>query len=576
MASTLTFKIAAQLESQGFKDAATAVRDMGKAASEAQGQNDGLVNSMGLLRGGIAAFIGTGVVAFYKELIMAAAEAEETQNRLSDAVKNAGYSWEKTSHYVTQMTTELGKTTRFSNDEVKKALTIMIDRTGDLKGSMNSLNEVMGFAIAKHKSLAEAATMVSGVIAGYPRSLMEVGRAMGLTNTQMENSATVLKILGERYGEVAESEDNFIANTTKLKNKLHDEMENIGKFWMDLSNKIIKAAENISKTISERVGGSEKMFENIQMINAVADKLHISYKKAAESLKAYYEAQEKQGHTAAAAADDGMNKTVKYLDLSKDQLKMLADLKLAAASTDDEIFKAKKERADAEQALLKYNLSKQIEFQKLAGADQVKLTKAIEDATNKTKHDAFLERYKMELDLTQKSGIQIGNLIQKQMNGDKEAWRDTTASIIDMIAQQTEATVMSSSISAAAKHLDATAGFDWAGAAAQIGWGVAQVAAIAGLAEAAKSAVGRSSSGGGSSSALSTSSVSGGTSGGGSSSGTTSAPSAAATAPAQSLQVNIYGDHYGDPVFIDRMAQKLSEAVENRNVRLVSKQVVHG
>ena len=32
MASALQFKIAAQLDSQGFKDAAAAVRDMGKAA----------------------------------------------------------------------------------------------------------------------------------------------------------------------------------------------------------------------------------------------------------------------------------------------------------------------------------------------------------------------------------------------------------------------------------------------------------------------------------------------------------------------------------------------------------------
>jgi hypothetical protein len=40
--------------------------------------------------------------------------------------------------------------------------------------------------------------------------------------------------------------------------------------------------------------------------------------------------------------------------------------------------------------------------------------------------------------------------------------------------------------------------------------------------------------------------------------------------------VNIQGDYIGDPAFINRLAEKLSAAVENQNVRLVAQQTVNG
>jgi len=162
------------------------------------------------------------------------------------------------------------------------------------------------------------------------------------------------------------------------------------------------------------------------------------------------------------------------------------------------------------------------------------------------------------------SGVQgMAQMTGKALAGDKEAFKSWAKDTVDQVAKKTESATMMNAIQGASEQV---AIGDWPGAAASLAWGAAQVAGI----EALASVVGGASGGGASSS--------GGSTGGAAAPATAAAPAAAGSAASQAgaLTVNIQGDYIGDPAFINRLAEKLSAAVENQNVRLVAQQTVNG
>jgi hypothetical protein len=108
---------------------------------------------------------------------------------------------------------------------------------------------------------------------------------------------------------------------------------------------------------------------------------------------------------------------------------------------------------------------------------------------------AYEEYEQKKVATAKQSGDILGKFAAESLTGQKNAWKGALGSIIDMIAKQTEAGIISYAHVAAMAHLASTAGYDVAGAAAIEVMGAAGAAAVGGLAAAAKS--GLDSSGGG-------------------------------------------------------------------------------
>ncbi len=157
----------------------------------------------------------------------------------------------------------------------------------------------------------------------------------------------------------------------------------------------------------------------------------------------------------------------------------------------------------------------------------------------------------------------VGKAVGESLSGQKDAWKDLLSSVVDTIAAQVTAQIGMTTAAKVATQLESE---DYAGAAKSAAIGALEIAAVAGLAAAAKSAIGSSNH--------SDTSGSGGGGGGGGGGSPAPSPSPQPTAPrGTNVTVVVQGSVVGD---INELARRVSDAVQNRNVRLVATKVKGG
>ena len=239
-------------------------------------------------------------------------------------------------------------------------------------------------------------------------------------------------------------------------------------------------------------------------------------------------------------------------DSEKERLKILSE-----ASTDERDKETKRYEFQKEE------IKKMEDYKALLKQDRRKVDEALEKQHQSELTKIEFDEFKKRVALAAQFGALLGTATAKMLRGEKDAWKDMLSSVIDMMAQQAQAAIIINGLEGYSAELKkGVVGF--ATGAVILAETVAKAAAVAGIAELAKGAIAGGGGGGVSSPAAA---------GGGGGFATTTAttpPEAAPERKQATVQVNITGDLYGEPAFVDRLAEKISSAVENRDVRLIA------
>lgn len=113
--------------------------------------------------------------ALLKKSTDEAGESEQSIVRLEQALKNVGVSYQQVGPEAEKYLDHLQKTTRFSDEDAREALTKLVTITGDYRGSLGNLNLVADVAAYKHIAMADAAEIVGKAQMGNTKVLREFG-----------------------------------------------------------------------------------------------------------------------------------------------------------------------------------------------------------------------------------------------------------------------------------------------------------------------------------------------------------------------------------------------------------------
>jgi hypothetical protein len=142
---------------------------------------------------GIAGVLGTvGAVS-----IKAALGVQESQAKLSTAVKNTGVSFQNFIPYMNKAQDQMAKL-GFTATDTNQALASMTAATRNPQTAIDNLGVVADLAAFKNESLAAAADTVSRATMGQARGLADLGLAIGKTIPKGADLATITKMIEDR------------------------------------------------------------------------------------------------------------------------------------------------------------------------------------------------------------------------------------------------------------------------------------------------------------------------------------------------------------------------------------------
>lgn len=589
MADELLFRIASELKAQGFNEAAAAVRkiddDQKKAAKSAKGWKDQTTNVKMAWQG----LIGLGIVAFFKSTIDEAAKMERSQFLLGQRVENTGRKWIEAKDNVTAFNQAMSQMAGVAEDEVNDALSRLIDSTGDVGRAQELLGASLGFARAKGISYAQAAEQIGRASLGVTEFTKTMAEQIGITGEKAKDSEFVLATLQERFGSLAQEEDTAQKRFAQFGNELNKVKEEIGKGvmpavilfigWLRRLGRAGSAAIDIMNVaFASLVVGAQGTFEAIKNfaqgnfkaaslavknMGTALRELEMDGMKAKKALKDAFTEPLDAIKKLPPALEQG---TKELKELTPQFKKMLAELRFAQADSDAERLVQLNEALEQEKAIRAEAIAARMGAEGFAIEQieaMVKQSNAAIDAEQDRNNKAAIAK---RVQFSLQAGQIIGVATAKALQGNVNAWKEASIQIIDMIAAQAQAAIVANAITGASKEVATKGIAGIATGAAAIAWGVAQAAVVAGLAQAAKGAIG----GGGAGAAPAA--------GGAAGAGPAAQPAAQAVAPAgreaQTIIIQVSGDMIGDDEFIDKLGQRISQRVENNDLRVVASQTV--
>ncbi len=588
----LNFNIASKLDAAGFKDASAYLRTLTQQTQDAKKANEDHGISIEGVTAAYEAFMGLAIVEFLRESIELSIELREQDRQLAQRVEQTGLSYEKAKPHLDAFFESLEAQTGVLREKMVPAFEILIDKTHSVRTSQELMLTTMGLAKMRGIDLGTAADMVGGAFANQNRAILQVGRALGLTQTQMKDHAEVLRILQERTEKFATNVDDSTLAIGEMKKAFSDLKKEVGDSASGFVEDNAKAMASILRTVQRAFGiisltlksYSDEATSTFRIVKDAFTHgfggVEDEFKKADVRIQKEYdqgmkallertkEHNSKEEQETKKQGDNLVDDTAKiYEKLNETQLKLIAEGEAAMNGNAKQRLQAKLNLVDIETKGMLVKLKEQEDYANLSEQDQQRLRTAIQRQGLAARAKIWQEENKTKLDMFMQGSVQLGTALGKSLAGEQDAWRKSLTSIIDMVAQQVEAIIAANT----ARDVSFLPG----GLANPLAWGiigqgVAQSAGVAAVAAAADAVIG---GGGGSSS--------GGSGGGGSSAvsvsgASSSAPAAApaAQAPGQTLIINVNGQLYGDPLVIQRLADKISAAVQNNGVRLVATQLV--
>ena len=195
------------------------------------------------------AFSAQQVLEFFQSSIQQANEDAEAIRRLSFILDASGNSWKNNSAQVSAWSEKIQETTRFSNTDALKALEGLVRVTGSLAQAQQAVQLAMGLSVASGKPLAETQQLLTNLITGNVRALLEARREFGSFIGNAQTAQDALDRLNNTFGDAASQEQGFARETAQLTNAWDDFKKSIGNevipVLVDLIEWTKRAVDNV-------------------------------------------------------------------------------------------------------------------------------------------------------------------------------------------------------------------------------------------------------------------------------------------------------------------------------------------
>jgi len=226
--------------------------------------------------------LGSAIYALKKSFdftISAAIKEEEGIRKLSTSLKLLGVEYSAIQNEIEGLIARMQAQTEYGDSEMRAALTVMIQLTGDYRKATENLNLVLDIASSGLFGVEEAARYVAMALEGNVQMLGRYIPALRAENNEIikngsaaEKAAEAMRILNEKFGGTAqENLESTSAQLKQLNNYLNDIGENIGSFVLPALNKLILSLSQTlgisqlkeAKTALDIYGGAMKRLDAI-------------------------------------------------------------------------------------------------------------------------------------------------------------------------------------------------------------------------------------------------------------------------------------------------------------------------
>lgn len=190
----------------------------------------------------------------------AAADEEETMNRLKNAVEISGGSWETAKGKVGDFLTEMQNTTRFGDSEMAEVLQKITTLTGDFgDATFDAAKIVADMASSGMFDLESAGRLVAQAMAGnvevLGRYIPQLKTSAGLIDDNMSASekwATASEILRGKFAGMATGEMNtFNGQIDRMNNLIEDIGENVGAIFLPILTDAVGVLADLSGEVAD-------------------------------------------------------------------------------------------------------------------------------------------------------------------------------------------------------------------------------------------------------------------------------------------------------------------------------------
>ncbi|MBM4277272.1 MAG: hypothetical protein FJ130_05220 [Deltaproteobacteria bacterium] len=228
-----------------------------KGPAQVQGHLESLSQSWVALTAKVtaatAAFYGISRIA--KSFINEAAQAEEVQNRLRLALETIGYTWQYAKQAVDDFANSIQKTTRFSDEQARQALTDLMLYTNDFAKAQMGAKLAMDMSVRTGQDLHSTSRLIGMAMSGnaemlgrYIPELRNLDAILGSNATMAEKAAYAMKILNQKFGGTAQADlDSYAGKLAQFKNSWSGFEKSIGnqilpimKKWLDTLRGIVE------------------------------------------------------------------------------------------------------------------------------------------------------------------------------------------------------------------------------------------------------------------------------------------------------------------------------------------------
>lgn len=238
-----------------------AFSEIEKGPKQAQPALDGLQQSWVALTAKIAAATAVTytVTKTISSFVDEAAEAEEVETRLRYALETTGYSWQFAKTSVDQFANSVQASTRFSDEEARRALTDMMMYTRDFSKAQMGAKLAMDMSIRTGQDLGSASRLIGMAMSGnvemlgrYIPELRNLDARLGENATMAQKAEYAMKILNEKFGGTAQSElDTYAAKLKQFKNSWSDFKEFIGNQILPPLKALLDQLRDIGKELAK-------------------------------------------------------------------------------------------------------------------------------------------------------------------------------------------------------------------------------------------------------------------------------------------------------------------------------------
>lgn len=213
-----------QLEVLGAKFAQVGekAKGTGDAFSSLSGEAGGLLRSL------LPFATAGGVIAFFTNAVKGAEEQNESFRRLKFTIDGMGISWDKNKQSIEQWTQSIAASTRFSDSDAIAALDKLTRVTGSLSQAQTASQLAMGLSVASGKELSSTIALVTDLLNGNQRALIEVKREFGNVAGGAKDTQQALSALQKAYGDTAAKSSGLTDTTAHLVNSFSELKDSIG------------------------------------------------------------------------------------------------------------------------------------------------------------------------------------------------------------------------------------------------------------------------------------------------------------------------------------------------------------